>query len=434
MDLRRLPAVARLESLSPRGMKLGLASIDAVCERLGRPERRFASVLVAGTNGKGSTAATLSAIAHAAGLRAGLYTSPHLIDVTERIRIEEADIAPEELDRLLGVVFSAAEPAPEIPLTYFEAMTAAAFVAFAERGLDLAILEVGLGGRLDATNVAPARLSIVTSIGLDHTEELGPTLRQIAVEKAGIFRAGRPMLCRTELPEAREALAEASLATGAVWHEAVEELRVDVEEVSLEGTRFRLSTPSRQATLSTPLPGAHQAWNAALAVRAAELLAEGEPRWKGLPAPGEGLARVRWPGRLERVRAGGRVVLLDGCHNPEGAEALVRFLHESGLAGRCHLVFGAMADKDIESIAARLFPAAATVQLSPAASPRSASAGELARRVAAIAPDAVPEPGVAAALERALALPGSDPIIVAGSLYLVGEARAWLLGKGRAIT
>jgi len=412
-------------------MRLGLEAIDAVCERLGRPERRIPSVLVGGTNGKGSTAATLSALAAAAGVRVGLYTSPHLIDVTERIRVDEADIAPQDLDSALAAVFSAADEPPELPLTYFEALTAAAFVAFAERRLDLAILEVGLGGRFDATNIAPARLAVVTSIGLDHTAELGPTVQRIASEKAGIFRARRPALCRAEDVEARARLAGAALAAGAVWHDAAEELRVEVEEISLDGTRFRLTTPLRAAALWTPLAGAHQAWNAALAVRSAELLAEDEPRLGRASDAAEGLARVRWPGRLEGRGAGGRLVLLDGCHNPDGAQALARFLTASGLGGRCHLVFGAMADKDIESIAARLFPVAASVHLASAASPRAAGGEELVRRVAAFAPGATSSAGAAAALERALALPGSDPIIVAGSLYLVGEARAWLLAKER---
>jgi dihydrofolate synthase/folylpolyglutamate synthase len=410
-------------------MRLGLEAIGAVCERLGRPEQRVPCVLIGGTNGKGSAAATLSSIARSAGVRAGLYTSPHLIRVTERIRIDEEDISAEGLDAALAEVFAAAEGAPPIPLTYFEALTAAAFLAFSQSRLELAILEVGLGGRFDATNVAPARLSVVTSIGLDHTEELGPTLARIASEKAGIFRAGRPALARAQEPEALEVLREAALRLGAQWHGAEEELGVEVERVSLDGTRFRLATPRGQMRVATRLPGAHQAWNAALAIRAAELLSEEEPRLARVSLP-DALARVRWPGRLERIRAGGREVLLDGCHNTEGARALARFLRETALSGRCPLVFGAMADKDIEGIAAVLLPEAHRVLLAAPAQPRAASTGELSRRVAAVCPEPVETAGVADALERALALPGSDPIIVAGSLYLVGEARAWLLSEG----
>jgi dihydrofolate synthase/folylpolyglutamate synthase len=430
-----LAALRRLESLSVRNMRLGLDAIDSVCARLGRPERAVRSILIAGTNGKGSTAATLSAIARAAGSRAGLYTSPHLVDVTERVRVDDADLSREELDAALAPVFVAADAAPGIPLTYFEAMTAAAFVAFASRRLDLAILEVGLGGRFDATKVAPAAVSVVTSIGLDHTAELGATRPLIAREKAGIFRSGRPALARAVEADARDALRQAAREAGAVWHDALEELDVAVERVSLEGTRFRLATPGRRISLATPLPGAHQAWNAALAVRAAELLDDGDaapPLSRG-SAIEDGLARVRWPGRLERRRSEDRDLLLDGCHNVEGAEALARFLSDAGLEGRCPVIFGAMTDKDVAGIAAALFPLAAAVFLAPAPSERAAGAEELARRVAAVRPDAVRTENLADALARARRLPGRDPIIVAGSLYLVGEARAMLLAaEGRA--
>ena len=424
--MSRLTALARLETLELRGMKLGLAAIDALCERLGRPERRTPSVLVGGTNGKGSTAATLSAIVKACGLRAGLYTSPHLIDVTERIRVEEGDVTREELDRALARVFAAADAAPPVAATYFEAVTAAAFLIFFERRLDLAILEVGLGGRFDATNVAPAVLSAVTSIGLDHTEELGPTLSLIAREKAGIFRAGRPALVRAPAEEAREVLRAQARQRGSAWHDAGAEISVRVGSVGFEGTCFDLTTPRRQVSLTTPLPGSHQAWNAALAIRAAELLPE--PLLRLTPEGVEaGLRAVRWPGRLERFEIARRTVLLDGCHNKEGAAALAGFLSDAGLGGRCHLLFGAMADKDIEGIAGILFPAVGRVTLVAISSPRAASAQELARRVPA-APGSVSAGGnVQEALETLLAACGDAPIIVAGSLYLVGEARAFLL-------
>jgi dihydrofolate synthase/folylpolyglutamate synthase len=409
-------------------MRLGLAAIDALCERLGRPERKLPSVLVGGTNGKGSTAATLSAIAAAHGIHAGLYTSPHLIGATERIRVEERDIREEELDAALVRIFAAADRAPAITLTYFEAMTAAAFLVFAERRLDLAILEVGLGGRLDATNVAPAVLSAVTSIGLDHTEELGGTLSLIAREKAGIFRRGRPALVRASSAEAIESLRRGASDSGAVWHDCSAEVSVEILEVGMDGTRFVLTTPERRVELATPLPGAHQAWNAALAVRAAELLPEPALRLK-LEATAKAVGAVRWPGRLERFEVAGRRFLLDGCHNPEGAAALAGFLEDAGLEGRCPLVFGAMAEKDVEEIARLLFPLVAGVTLVTAPSPRAATAEELARRVPEAPGGASVRRSVAEALQSLLAREHSAPIIVAGSLYLVGEARAWLLAR-----
>jgi dihydrofolate synthase/folylpolyglutamate synthase len=407
-------------------MKLGLAAIDAVCDRLGRPERRVPSVLIAGTNGKGSAAATLSAIARASGVRAGLYTSPHLVRVGERIRVGEADLSDAELDQALEPVFRAADDAPEITLTYFEALTAAAFVAFSDRNLDLAVLEVGLGGRYDATNVAPARLSVVTSIGLDHTEELGSTLSAIAREKAGIFRSGRPALIGPREEEPRAALVRAARECGALVHLASDEVRVSGVAVTPDGTHFSVQTPGGVSKLTTPLAGRHQADNAALAVRAAELLS-GELPGLGPAAVEAGVASTRWPGRMEKMSLRGAPVFLDGCHNPQAASALVQFLEDAGLARRARLVFGAMADKDVEAMAATLFPAFSSVRLVPAASARAATADELRRRTAGVRSDAIPERNLEAALSALAGEPDPTPIIVAGSLYLVGEARTLLL-------
>ena len=417
-----LPHLERLESLGQRGMKLGLAAIDAVCDRLGRPERRVPSVLVAGTNGKGSAAATLASIADAAGVRVGLYTSPHLESVTERIRIGRDDVGAEALDAALGAVFASADRAPAIALTYFEAMTAAAFAHFADLGLDLAVLEVGLGGRFDATNVAPAVLSAVTSISLDHVEDLGGTVAAIAFEKAGVFRAGRPALVASRVPEVVAVFRDAAARTGAALHLLGEEATVEAKRSDLDGTRFRLTTPAGEYALATPLPGAHQAENAAVAVRAAELLA---PAFRiGNDAIGRGVAAVRWPGRLERFERAGRTILLDGCHNAGGAEALARFVSDSGR--RADLIFAAMADKDVESMGAALAPVVRRVRFVPAASSRAADPEELSRRFAARG-DARVAPGVAEALEELLRDPKAELIIVAGSLYLVGEARGLLL-------
>ena len=402
-------------------MKLGLAAIAEVCGRLGNPERDVESILVAGTNGKGSTAATLAAIAESAGASTGLYTSPHLESVTERIRVGRDDISRDELDAMLADVFEAADREPGIPVTYFEAMTAAAFLTFARRGLALAVLEVGLGGRLDATNVAPASVSVVTAVGLDHTQELGPTAEAIAGEKAGIFRSGRPAVVASPEPGVRRVFRQAAEAAGAELHELVEETRVEASRPSLSGTRFRLITPRRTYELETPLLGVHQAENASVAVRAAEL-------WRpsiAEEAVARGVASVRWPGRLERFEARGKPVLLDGCHNPHGAEALARFLESTNL--KADLVFGAMADKDIESMAAILGPRVRRIRFVPAGSPRAATPAELASRFAAARPDATPSESLGAALAELLGDPSTESIIVAGSLYLVGEARTRLL-------
>jgi len=418
-----LPALARLERLPMRGMRLGLAAIDEICARLGRPERAVPSVLVAGTNGKGSTAATLAAIASEAGIASGLYTSPHLESVTERVRIGRDDISPDELDAMLTDVFAASDRAPEVPVTYFEAMTAAAFLAFARRRVDLAVLEVGLGGRLDATNVAPASVSVVTSIGLDHVQELGPTVGAIAGEKAGVFRAGRPALVDGRLPDALAAFRAAAERTGARLHDMAEETTVSGIDVELSGTAFRLRTPVREYALETPLLGAHQAENAAMAVRATELLGDLLPANDAAIA--SGVAAVRWAGRLERFTVRGRSVFLDGCHNADGASALGLFIAETGLDA--DLVFGAMADKDVAAMAGVLAPMVHRIRLVPAASDRAASPEELARRFEPFRDDAETSPSLAAALDELLSDPASESIIVAGSLYLVGEARSLLL-------
>jgi dihydrofolate synthase/folylpolyglutamate synthase len=380
------------------------------------------SVLVAGTNGKGSTAATLASIAQAAGLEAGLYTSPHLQSVTERVRVGGCDLAAAELDGALEEVFAAADRAPALALTYFEAMTAAAFVVFARHKLDLAILEVGLGGRLDATNVAPASVSVVTAIGLDHVEDLGPTLEAIAREKAGVFRAGRPALTVSREPSVRAVFRGAAAKIGAELHELADEARLALRDSGLDGTRLALETPVAAYELATPLAGPHQAENVAAAVRAAELVRPGI----GAAAIVAGVAATRWPGRLERFAVGSRTVLVDGCHNADGAAALARFVVGAGIAP--DLIFGAMADKDIESMAASLGPAVGRVRLVPLGSPRAASPDELRRRFAGSRPDARTARSLAAALEELLADPAGETIIIAGSLYLVGEARARLAG------
>jgi dihydrofolate synthase/folylpolyglutamate synthase len=398
-----------------------------VCARLARPERRVPAVLVAGTNGKGSTAAMLASIADMAGLRTGLYTSPHLIEVTERIRIGRRDVDEGELDAGLSEVFFAADEAPAVPLTYFEALTAAALLIFARWKLDLAVLEVGLGGRLDATNVVPARLSVVTSIGLDHTADLGETVAAIAREKAGILRGRRPCLVRAEAPEALTALAEASEAVGAHWPDASTEITGSRVETGL-------ATPVRMYWAETPLPGEHQAWNAALAVRAAELL-QSEFRTLTAAACTSGLRAVVWPGRFERFEVSGRTVLLDGCHNANGAAAAGRFLDEAGLSGRADLVFGAMADKDVEAMAGELLPRARSTLFVPAGTERAASPEELLRRAGAHSARAAACGSADDALRRLLHAGSSEPIIVAGSLYLVGEARRLLLsGKFETTT
>jgi dihydrofolate synthase / folylpolyglutamate synthase len=418
---------------------------------LGSPELRFPAVLVAGSNGKGSTAALLAAMAGAAGYRTGLYTSPHLETVEERLRIDGRAVGGERLGDLLEEVVACAERRLGHSPTYFEAVTAAAFLWFAAERVELAVVEVGLGGRLDATNVCEPVLSLITSISLEHRELLGDTPAAIAREKAGIMRAGRPALSWVEDREAAGALREVAAELGASLHTAESEVTIagtaalaadgagdaggsgDVDGAGgaggWAGQEVTLLTPLARRELRIGLLGRHQAHNLALAVRAAELLAgSGFPRLdeRALAA---GAAACRWPGRGEVVPLpGGRRVLLDAAHNAEGAAALGELLAEIGpRAGSMDLIFGVLGDKDAGEMLGRLAPLARNVVFTTVPTPRARAAAELPAllRTAHPGTPALVEADPAAALDHALAL-GADTLVACGSIFLVGELRRLL--------
>ncbi|MFL5077625.1 MAG: bifunctional folylpolyglutamate synthase/dihydrofolate synthase [Microvirga sp.] len=376
----------------------------ALLAALGDPQLQYRTVLVAGSNGKGSTSALLAAMASAAGLRTGLYTSPHLESVEERLRIDGRAIDPGDLAGLLERIVETAGTQP----TYFEAVTAAAFLWFAERRVDLAVIEVGMGGRLDATNVCEPELSLITSISLEHREHLGDTLAAIAREKAGTFRRGRPALVWLEDPEPSGAVRSVAAELGTDLRFANE-----LVTIRIDGQRIQLATPRGEHDLEIRLPGAHQAKNLALAVLAAEELGFSRE------AIAEGARSCRWPGRLERIELpGDRLVLLDAAHNPEGAAALAGFLDH--LPGPVDLLFGALADKDATDMLLPLAQRARKVVLTTPASDRARAPEELA----ALLPEregveVVPDLGQA--LDRALQ-PGAR-LMVCGSIYLIGEVR-----------
>ncbi len=373
----------------PLGMRLGLGPMREACERCGHPERAFAAVHVAGTNGKGSVCAMVESIARAHGLHTGLYTSPHLCRFAERIRVDGEPIADSRLAQ--GLARALAEgPA----LSFFEAATLSAFLAFREAGVDLAIVEVGLGGRLDATNVLPRpRAAAITRVALDHTDRLGPTLIDIAREKAGIAKPGLDLVLGPMRPDVRAAIDETARA-----QEATTSSIDDVPAPAMVG-----------------LDGAHQIDNARIAaVLGSRIGASRE-------AIDTGLARVRWPGRLERTGP----YLIDAAHNPDGARALARHVRTLGIPPeRTRLVFGALADKDWQAMLTELGPLAwARILVAPEAGARTA-----------VQPDALAtfcEGRAESSLERALAPEGAELVIVAGSILLVGQARALLLGLPR---
>lgn len=402
--LSRTTGVLWLDSLGPHKMRPGLSRTRALLSSLADPQRSFRSVLIAGTNGKGSTAAAVSSILHAAGLSTGLYTSPHLVHVTERIRLLEQDVPVSLLEDVLSLVAAISGPGERSP-TYFEALTVAAFELFRRARVHVAVVEVGIGGRLDATNVLEPDVSVVTNVGADHLDVLGPSLENVAQEKAGVFRSGQP------------ALTAAAGAPLAVLH----------EEAARIGARLVEVPPDGRLEGASPLPGRHQRSNLSLAVSAARALAplDEETIFRGLRA-------LRWPGRLQRIdRPGKRPLLLDGAHNPDGAAALAGYLDEECLSGRLDLVFGGLADKDLAAVFAPLGARARRVILVAPDSPRAERPDVLAARLGR--PDLTGASSPAAALaELDRDTPGDTtaPILVAGSLYLVGDVLKLLQTPG----
>jgi dihydrofolate synthase/folylpolyglutamate synthase len=383
---------------------------------------------VGGSNGKGSTSALLAAMATAAGIRTGHYTSPHLERVEERLQIDGRPIDSERLGRLLAEIVDAAESSTGAPPTYFEALTVAAFRWFAEEELDLAVVEVGLGGRLDATNLAEPILSLVTSISLEHREFLGDTLAAIAREKAGIFRPDRPTLAWVEDPEPRAALREVAAERGTDLRFAQDLVRI--ESAALEGwtgQRVRLTTPRGKHDLRMALLGAHQQRNLGLAVLAAETLASGDFPQLDAQAIAAGAAACRWPGRLEVIDLPeGRRLLLDAAHNSESAAALADFLGD--LKAPVDLLFGVLTDKDAAEMLGALAPHARRLILTTPPSPRAQDPTNLlpylkGREGVEVEPDPL------LALDRLLAGDG-ETLVVCGSIYLIGEVRGRVMIPG----
>lgn len=414
-------------------IKLGLTNTLRLLAALGDPQKSFPSVQLAGTNGKGSAAALLEAIVRAAGTRAGLYTSPHLVSITERVRVESRELSREEFARLATRVRAAAERlvregALPAPPTFFEQVTAISFAAFAEARVELAILETGLGGRLDATTTAGAGLVAITPVALDHQEYLGETLAQIASEKAAIIRPGVEAVVAPQAAEARAVILSRCAECGVVPRMA-DAVAFEVSGADATGRlRVHFESPEdRYEGVRLALRGRHQIVNSQVAISLAEAL-----RARGFPltraAIIEGLATAEHPGRLELRRFGGNDFLFDGAHNAAGARALRDFLDEF-VHAPVTLVFGAMRDKDLREIAAALFPAARHLVLTRPANPRAAEPEALARLVPddptssriTLAPSAIEAVSAARALT-----PPDGLICVTGSLYLVGEVKTIL--------
>jgi dihydrofolate synthase/folylpolyglutamate synthase len=430
----RQDPVAALFDRELFGIKLGLDNIRALCETLDHPELACPTVIVAGTNGKGSVSAMVAAALCAAGFRTARYTSPHLVHLEERFAIDGREVGAADLRRAARTVLDAEAAARrqgrlEVPATFFELTTAVAFELFRTFASEIAVLEVGLGGRFDATNVTSPVAGVITNIDLDHTKHLGPTLADIAFEKAGIIKPGMTVISGTRAPEAAAVITQVAAARGAMLVEAFEGVRATAE---LAGGRtwVELTTPARSyGRLRLALRGRHQVDNAIVAVRLLEALAPYDLE-VGAAAIENGLTTAWWPARLDLRAAGdGRRVLLDVAHNPAGARALASYLAEVWPGG-VPIVFGAMRDKDVASMLRALAPVATRFVFTQPATPRALPARDLLalyERSGGLPPPAVCAEGPAAAIE--LAFGSGDLAVVTGSVFLVGELLA-LAGIG----
>jgi dihydrofolate synthase/folylpolyglutamate synthase len=407
--------------------KFGLENIRILADALGGPHLAIPCVHIAGTNGKGSTSAMLESILRASGLRTGLYTSPHLEVINERIRINGVNISDEDfaavwtrvsaaIESLIASGKLAAHP------TFFECVTAMAFVAFAEDRVDFAIYETGMGGRFDATNIVTPEVAVITPIDFDHENYLGHSIEEIAGEKAGIIKAGSLVASSVERPEARAVIAERCKEMKARLVEVDSAWRVEGLQAS-HGlySAVAISTQTSQKIAIVPaLPGRFQIQNALTAATAASLLVE-----RGFPVSDDaiscGIATVQWPGRLERISERPDIYL-DGTHNPAGARELLTFWKENFDGRRIFLVYGAMRDKAVDEIASLLFSRAEAVIFTEPRQPRAISASSLSEIAGHFASRSFIVPDPANALARAMELAGPDDVIFAtGSLYLVGD-------------
>ncbi|NOZ26024.1 MAG: bifunctional folylpolyglutamate synthase/dihydrofolate synthase [Nitrospirae bacterium] len=450
-----------LYNLRHHGIKLGLENPAKLITITGNPQRSYRTVHVAGTNGKGSTVSMIASVLQAAGIRTGTFTSPHLVSFTERIQVDGERIGEDDVIRLARLIRSRVEEAGDLNPTFFEFVTAMAFMYFMEEEVEWAVIETGMGGRFDATNVISPDVTVITPVGLDHREFLGETLAEIAYEKAGIIKDGVPLVLAPQDADALKTILGVAGERNAPVYMYGDDFRAGIQEVTASGVRFDYMTghgdlPRPGAGMrDLPLTGAYQAVNAAVAVRASELVLES----CGFPAESlpriirSGLSRTSWPGRCELTVFRGMPVLLDGAHNPEAARALSEtlqgvFLSASGRSEGYDgliLVFGAMADKDIEEILGPLLPLARAVVFTAPSYGRSESPGRLCRLSAEIldartardgaGPESIhTAPSVEEALELASRLcRRGDLVVVTGSFYTVGEARE-AMGEGAVLS
>jgi len=410
--------------------KFDLENITVLAKRFGRPDRAYPSVHIAGTNGKGSTAAFLESILRSAGFRTGLYTSPHLERINERIRINGREIPDEAFAEVFSRIQSRieellAENKLRAHPTFFECVTALAFEAFAQANVEFAVFEVGLGGRLDATNIVSPVVSVITGIDFDHENFLGHSLPAIASEKAGILKPATPAVVASQSPEAREVILARAKELGAPVLETQRQFRAEgitfTEDGCVRADAVELATGTGWR-IAPPLRGRFQLENAVNALAAARVLQSKGFRITDANIEG-GISSVEWPGRLERLNARPDVYL-DGAHNPAAARELAEFLQQHFAGRRIRLIFGALRDKAVDEVAGILFPRAEEVVFTEPRTSRAISAARLAEIAGHNALRFSTVPDAEAAFEQILEKSGpSDAVFVTGSLYLVGQLR-----------
>jgi dihydrofolate synthase/folylpolyglutamate synthase len=423
-------SLAWLESLGRFGSRPGLDRINRVLDELGRPQQGLNIIHVGGTNGKGSVSAFISSVLTAAGYRTGLYTSPHLSHYSERFQIDDAVANDDELARYFTKVRAAVERLHDqdgLILTEFEVLTVVAFLYFAAQEVDYLVLEVGMGGRLDATNVAWPKLAVITRIGLDHMAVLGNTLAAVAGEKAGIIKPKVPVVMGKQEPECVFAIRDAAQHNQAPLCSAEDLVAVQPKEHTLNGQLFDLKVAGRLfRDVRITLLGLHQLENVATAVSALEMLNSQGANISD-DALRRGLAAASWPARFEVVR-NRPLVIIDGAHNADGAKALARTVRQYLPGLQPILVVGLLSDKDVSTILSFFASFAARAIVTRPDSPRAAQPHEVATTLKCLGVQAEIEPDIGAAVAKALALTGpDDAVLVCGSLYLAGTARGYLL-------
>lgn len=412
-----------LDSLAGLGIRPGLDRMRKLLRAAGNPEKAFDSILVAGTNGKGSTSAVLSSILCESGLRSGLYTSPHLVDIGERWQIERRDADDEVLHDAVERLERAARIAGLKP-TYFEALTCVAFLLFEAERCDLAVLEVGMGGRLDATNVVRPIASLITPVDFDHVEFLGETITGIAAEKAGIIHRGAIVLTNNSDPAVLRVIGRRAERFGITPH-IVSSDGPRSSRTQNGRTRYVERTATSEYSVNTSLVGEHQGSNVRLAIRAAEELAGRFPGI-GRRVIEEGVRKARWRGRLEKFEIGEKQIWVDGAHNPAASKMVAEFKRTKlGKGGT--LIFGVLDDKDVTSMTEILFPLFREVILTePPGTPRALPVAKLVPPARRYARHFKVRRRASEALREALDGPNRERVVVCGSLYLAGHAVGWL--------